>query len=44
MMDRAAADLKFLQRLLQLRLGNFGSKSGTRITIFASALCFPKFV
>jgi len=31
-MDRAsAADLKFLQRLLQLRLGNFRSKSGTGI-------------
>jgi hypothetical protein len=29
----SAADLKFLQRLLQLRLGNFRSK-----------LCFPKFV
>jgi hypothetical protein len=38
----SAADLKFLQRVPQLHLRNFKSKSGTAIDLFASAL-FPRF-
>jgi hypothetical protein len=33
----SAADLKFLHRAPQLRIGNFKSKSGTVINLFASA-------
>jgi hypothetical protein len=38
----SAADLKFLHREPQLRLGNFKSKSGAAIDPFASAPV-PKF-
>ena len=38
----SAADLKFLHWLLQLRLRNFKSTSGTAIDLFASAPV-PKF-
>jgi hypothetical protein len=38
----SAADLKFLHRLLLLRVRNFKSKSGTAMMDLASAL-IPKF-
>jgi len=39
-----AADLKFLHRLLQVRNGNFKSKSGAGIKYLPVPLLFPKFV
>jgi hypothetical protein len=40
----SAADLKFLHRLLQVRNGNFKSKSGAGIKYLPVPLLFPKFV
>jgi hypothetical protein len=40
----SAADLKFVHRLLQVRNGNFKSKSGTGIKYLPVPLMFPKFV
>jgi hypothetical protein len=40
----SAADLKFLHRLLQVRNGNFKSKSGTGIKYLPVPPMFPKFV
>jgi hypothetical protein len=43
-MPASAADLKFLHRLLQVRNGNFKSKSGTGIKYLPVPLMFPKLV
>ena len=39
----SAADLKFLQSLLQARIRNFKSKIGTRSVAFPVPLLFPRF-